>query len=302
MSTGAVSAISFGSFGQLNQPSGLGFDAANDLYVLDGYNQRVLAVPVSYTGTVPSFDSRRHHPAGARLERSYIGTGHSTPIWWYGKEDSTSLSQTSGINLQAGRPVLCRCLRSSLEHVRRRQFRLGFCDWVDVGNEEITSWHLPKRATSRAVLPSPYSGCGSAGNTLEPGIVPNCTNTITYNGSGTADQTATFTLDGNASLDGSALGNEILVSGTPEVPGRHVERRGLQGSTFGTVTLTNTGFLPLNLTAINATSSSAVLPLPAGPARPLPACQENRSCTVTFTFGNEYLDDQPSLLLTTTRA
>jgi sugar lactone lactonase YvrE len=80
--TGTPALISTGSF-TLNQPAGLGFDPALNLYVLDGYNVRALIIPVTLAPTtnVPSFGA-------ARLLNQTLpfGTGSSMYVWQGGQK------------------------------------------------------------------------------------------------------------------------------------------------------------------------------------------------------------------------
>jgi sugar lactone lactonase YvrE len=293
LATGTASAISFGSFAPLSQPSGLGFDAANDLYVLDSYNQRVLVVPVTFTGTVPAFDTGDISLLGQGLSglTSAIVTPSNLVVWPQGQFitiGDLGFQPTSG----TASPVQVLTLQSLNASVDASSGSVSLTG-VNVGNEEITFANpSPTRTgTVNGGAAFSYTGCASSGNTLEPGIVPNCTNTVTYNGSGTAPQTAIFTLAGTSTLDGSALGNTITVSGSPEIPVGVFSGQGLQGSIFGTVTLTNTGLAPLNLTAISAKNTIGGITITGGSCSPITSLQQNGSCTVTFTFGNQFIDD-----------
>jgi hypothetical protein len=291
VATGTPTAISFGSFGPLSQPSGLSFDAASDLYVLDGYNQRILVVPITFAGTVPTADTADISLLGQGLSgfTSAIVTPSNLVVWQGGQYITVS---DLGYQPASGTPSPTQMLTlQSVDASVDASSGSVSLTGVNVGNEEITFLAPTRTGTVSNGAAFTYSGCASSGNTLEPGIVPNCTNTITYNGSGTATQTALFTLNGNAGVDGSALGNEILVSGSPEIPIGVFSGQGLQGSIFGTVTLTNTGSLPLNLTAISATSSFGGITITGGSCTPITSLPQNGFCTVTFTFGNQFIDD-----------
>ena len=125
---------------------------------------------------------------------------------------------------------------------------------VNVGSEEITFAAPGSAGNPDFVL----SGCGStSGSTLATGITAGCTSTITYTASGTTSQTNTFTLIGNTAVDGSALGNQITVTGAAEEPLGVWSGGGQQTLQFGaTVTLTNTGILPLNISAVGSTNGT----------------------------------------------
>ena len=80
--TGVPSYIPTGSY-TLNGPAGLGFDPALNLYVLDGYNDRVLTIPVTLAATTetPSFGTAALLP-----QTIPIVTGSSMLIWPSGQE------------------------------------------------------------------------------------------------------------------------------------------------------------------------------------------------------------------------
>jgi sugar lactone lactonase YvrE len=78
---GTPAYISTGSY-QLNGPSGLGFDPALDLYVLDGYNSRAFYIPVTLgTGNKPSFGTIQLFP-----EDLPIDTGAAMYVWPSGQQ------------------------------------------------------------------------------------------------------------------------------------------------------------------------------------------------------------------------
>ncbi len=291
VATGTPTAISFGSFGSLSQPSGLSFDAASDLYVLDGYNQRILVVPITFAGTVPTADTGDISLLGQGLSglTSALVTPSNLAVWPGGQYITIA---DLGYQPASGTPspVQVLTLQSVDASVNASSGAVSLTG-VNVGNEEITFLAPTRTGTVSNGAAFTYTGCASSGNTLEPGIVPNCTNTVSYNGSGTATQMAVFTLNGNSALDGSALGNQITVTGSPEIPIGVFSGQGLQGSIFGTVTLTNTGSLPLNLTAISATSSFGGITITGGSCSPITSLPQNGFCTVTFTFGNQFVDD-----------
>jgi sugar lactone lactonase YvrE len=280
--TGTASAISFGSFGQLSQPSGLGFDAANDLYVLDGYNQRVLVVPIDYSGTVPTADSGDITLLGQGLTglTSALVTPSNMVVWQGGQNISFSdlgYQPPSGTSS----PIQVLTLQSQNATVNATSGSSSVTG-VNVGNEEIT-FAAPGLGANTAFT---LSGCGSSsGTTLATGIVPNCTATVTYNGSGTSAQSNIFTLNGNAGLDGSALGNKIFVSAAPATPLGVFTGSGEQSSPFGTVTLTNQGSQPLTVTAISVTAGIVgTAQITGGSCTLLPSLGQNQSCTINFTL------------------
>ena len=243
VATGTASAISFGSFAPLSQPSGLGVDAANDLYVLDGYNQRVLVVPMTYTGTVPTADTGDISLLGQNQSGL---SGLDTPsnlVVWPGRQSIT----ISDIGYQTSTGTVTPPQVFTLQAVNETvNVTTGSASYtgVNVGNEEIT-FAPPTYQDSNAFT---LTGCGSSG-TLAVGIVPVCSPTVNF--TGTAYGSGFITINGID--DNSALGNLFTVSGGPDEP-----IAGLAGSTgflapTGTATLTNTGGLPLIISNIQVT-------------------------------------------------
>jgi hypothetical protein len=295
VATGTASAISFGTFAPLSQPSGLSFDAANDLYVLDGFNQRVLVVPITFAGTVPTADTGGITLLGKGVSgiTSAIVTPSNLVVWPGGQYLTVTdlgFTPTTG----TANPVQVLTLQSVNASVGASSGSASVTG-VNVGSQEITFAAPLSSGNSDFVL----SGCGStSGSTLGTGITANCTTTITYTPNGNSNLTDIFTLNGNTALDGSALGNQIAVSGVSEEPLGVWSGGGQQTSQFGaTVTLTNTGILPLNIAAVGSTNGSVggVTDL-TGTCTLLPSLNQNQSCTVTFTFTAE--NDNATIFVT----
>jgi hypothetical protein len=287
-STGTASAISFGSFGSLSEPSGLNLDAANDLYVLDGYNDRILVAPVTYTGTVPSINSNNITLLGGTKGVSGLTSPLVTPtnmVLWPGGQNLTvadlGYEPTSGGGASPVQLLTLQSLNASVNATSGPAFVTG----VNVGNEEITF---------AAPSPGTFSGgftlanCGTTGVTVEPGITAECLSTLSYNGSGTSS--ATFTLNGNVSLDNSVLGNMITVSGTPTVPIGQLVYNGPDNSLNQTVTLTNiwVGSLKISNIAIQILSGGATVT--GGTCTTATSLTANQSCTLGFKFSDIIVD------------
>jgi sugar lactone lactonase YvrE len=82
VSTGVPAKIPTGSY-TLNEPAGLGFDPASNLYVLDGYNGVILSTPVTVSSTAPpTFGTLAQLP----FTSFYIGTGSSLFVWPSGQQ------------------------------------------------------------------------------------------------------------------------------------------------------------------------------------------------------------------------
>ena len=213
--TGVPTAISFGSFAPLNQPSSLALDAANDLYVVDGFNSRVLTVPMTYTGTTPSADTAGITLLGGPPGLSGITSPLVTPsaiVVWPQQNTISVLDIGYEPATGVGSPTQVLTLQS-LYSLANASPGSANITGVNVGNKAII-FRAPRKSGSN---PGQFtlSGCGAIGNTLNPGITSACTTTINYIGAGTNPASANFTLRGRPGLDGSALGNVITVTFEP---------------------------------------------------------------------------------------
>ncbi len=236
VATGTPTAISFGSFAPLSQPAGLSFDAANDLYVLDGYNQRVLVVPITFAGTVPTFGTANISLLGQGLSglTSALVTPSNLVVWPGGQYITIS---DIGYQPASGpaSPVQVVTLQSVNASVNAGSGSASVTG-VDVGNYEATFSTPGKTGTIANGAAFTLAGCGVNGNTLGLSVANTCTSTITY--TGTATQSATFTLNGNSIDDYSLLGNQILVTATASVPPSGTTCNGTYTGTFqGNVTV-----------------------------------------------------------------
>jgi|GEM_PF-5249031 len=242
--TGAISAVSFGSYGSnanqysLYYPSSVNFDAAGDLYVLDGYNERVLVEPINYTGSTPVPDSNDVATLG--YGNSGFTTELVTPsnmVVWPGGQSIT----ISDIGYASGGVPAQVLTLNAMNAAPLAVAPSGSVMGINVGNQEIT-FKTPSISGSNSSSFS-VSGCGSDTSTLEPGIVNACTATVNYSGSGLGN--ATITLLGNSNKDYSALGNQIPVTAQPNGPVAQVTAGSLvtvpAGGFSVTVTITNVG-------------------------------------------------------------
>lgn len=263
-STGAISAISFGAYGyndnpySLNLPGSVNFDAAGDLYILDGYNQRVLVMPVNYTGSTPVPDSANVTLLGnGNSGISNLLVTPSSMVVWPGGHNITitdlGYTPTSG-PASPSQVITLQAMNSATLDVSRGSASVT---GINVGNQVIT-FDAPSRTGSlNGGANFALVGCGTNGVTVQPGIVNACSATVNYDGIGT--QNATFTLNGDASSDYSALGNQITAEAEPNEPVASISAGPLVSSQSGysvTVTITNLGLQPLILSGIQLTKPS----------------------------------------------
>ena len=177
-------AISFTSLSTpLNEPSGLGFDAANDLYVLDGFNQRVLVVPMSFPGGVPT----------PSTDISLLGQGNSglstvvTPsnlVVWPGGQSITVADIGYQPASGTGSPTQVLTLQAVNESGADVSAGPVSYTGIDVGNEEI-HFVTPGNTNSANFA---LSECGLSGTTLAIGATTDCTPTVTFIGTTAGEQ------------------------------------------------------------------------------------------------------------------
>jgi hypothetical protein len=217
IATGTATAISFGNFAPVNGPGSVAFDAANDLYVVDSYNQRVLVVPFTYAGTVPTADTAGIAPLGGLSGASGLTSTLFNPssiVVWPG-QNTVSVGDI-GFQAPTGPspyPTQVLTLQSFKSLVDASSGSASVTG-INVGNTEIR-FLLPFETGS--VTNFSLSGCGTLFTTVEPGLTSACTSTIAYSKRGTG-QSATFTLNGSQAFDYSALGNQIVATAASNVP------------------------------------------------------------------------------------
>ena len=287
--TGVPAPISFGTFAPLNVPSALAFDAANDLYVVDGFNYRVLTVPITYTGTTPSANTAGITLLGGRPGLSGLTSPLITPsavVVWPGQNTLSVLDIGYQPTNGPGNPTQVLTLQSFSTSVDATRGSVSLAG-INVGNKQITFLAPTKGGANPARFS--LSGCGDAGSTLSPGLTNACTTTINYDGGGSTQQSAAFRLNGNAALDGSALGNIITVNATPYVPIGVLTGYGNQHGNFGTITVQNQGPAPLNITALSAIPNTFIVPLgniaiTGGTCTSITTLNQNQTCTINFQF------------------
>ena len=274
-------AISFSSLSTpLNEPSGLGFDAANDLYVLDGFNQRVLVVPMSFPGGVPT----------PSTDISLLGQGNSglstvvTPsnlVVWPGGQSITVTDIGYQPASGTGSPTQVLTLQAANESGEDTSAGPVSFTGIDVGNEEI-HFETPGNTNPGSFA---LSECGLSGTTLAIGATTNCTPTVTFIGTAAGEQGTTITLKGDAATDYSALGNTIAVTGELNEPVAGLAAPTISFSATNTATLSNTGNQTLNITNIQVSgdatrATGGTCPLTSG------TLAAGSSCTINFTINN----------------
>lgn len=288
-STGAISAISFGAYGynsnpySLNEPGSLNFDPAGDLYVLDSYNQRVLAEPINYSGSTPVPDSNDVSLLGYGTSgiSNLLVTPSSMVVWPGGQNISIAdigytpstgpASPTQVITLEAFDTSVVVSTGS------------GILTGINTGNQQIT-FNAPGITGSAAghvfTVDGSNSNCGTSTTTISPGILNACPIQIDYSGTGT--HTAFVTLNGNTNDDYSVLGNVITAIATPEEPVASVSASGVSGNST-TVTIKNLGADPLIITNIQLNNPNNAI-LNGGSCTFNLALSLDQSCTVIVSF------------------
>lgn len=293
-STGVVSNISFGAFGPLNGPSGLAFDAAGDLYVLDGFSPRILVAPVTGTASAPVVNSQNIVYLGGTQGGSGMSYPFYTPadlVVWPNSQTITVDDIGYDPGTQGGTPTAVVTLQSTNASVNPTNTGVApmTVTGYDVGNEPIT-FSAPVYGGAD---PSAYTlnGCGgSAGGTLDEGVGSGsgnlCTSTVTYTGAGTDSGSGlppTVTLEGNIAADGSALGNVINITygiATTQGGGDSTTKK-------ATVIVTNTGTGYLNIIGTSITNLVGTARITGGTCtttNPAPVLAPNASCTVDYIF------------------
>ena len=202
-STGVPSYISTGSY-MLNGPAGLGFDQALDLYVLDGYNARVLTIPVTLAATTetPSFGTAALLP-----QTIPIAVGSSMLIWPSGQEititdigdaSSSPVTQVVSLNTQTANIAFGPISLGSSQN--------GTVTAMNVGN--ITASFTPQYTeTGDTVGFTANLPVCSGGIALQQ----QCTISFTYQPDQVGSTTAQFSFYVNSA---AAPGNYVNASGT----------------------------------------------------------------------------------------
>lgn len=214
IATGTATAISFGDFGPIYAPTAVAFDAANDLYVVDWYNERVLVVPITYAGTAPTADTAGIAPlgglSGASGLTSTLFNASSIVVW--PDQNTVSISDFGYQPPSGPSPYPIQVLTlQSFKSVVDVGSGSASVTGINVGNSEIKFLAPGQKGNPNKFS---LSGCGAAGVTVEPGLTSACTTTISYSGKGNGQETVTFTLNGDPLFDYSVLGNQIVASAT----------------------------------------------------------------------------------------
>lgn len=264
-SSGSIAAVGlpFNGSNQLVSPSGLGIDAAGDLYVLDGFNQRILVTQLTYgAGGVPSVGSIGYLGGlGGKNNLIQSAVTASSMVLWPGADKITvaDLGYTSGSG--GGTPAKVFTLdatNANLTIASSTSSGAGstFVNVVDVGNQAATfSSSSPGLIEFPSTGDFSLSGTGAAGTTLGPGVGNISAAQINYNGNGYSAQNAIFTLLGNTSDTYSNLGNEISVKASPGVPTGQITTS--IDILKVTVTLENIGGGTLNVTNATVTTTAS---------------------------------------------
>jgi sugar lactone lactonase YvrE len=199
-STGTPSYIATTGY-TLSEPAGLGFDGALNLYVLDGYNTRVLVLPVTLAGNgTPTIG------APTLLPQTFpIATGSSLVVWPGGQEITVT-----DIGYFASAPVTqVVSLQTKTANLSFGPIPLGSSQSqavtaMNVGNAvaNFTPNFTETGDTAGFTTPSPVCSAGIA-------VQQQCSINFTYQ----PDQLGTTTAQFNFSVNGTAS-NTVNVTGT----------------------------------------------------------------------------------------
>lgn len=246
-STGAVTALNIGY--SLNQPTGLGLDAANDLYVLDGYNGRILVAPLTTSNGVPAVETDAYgNPLTSLLGQGNSGltqtlvTPSNLVVWPGGSQITVTdigFQQQGSSQTKPTQVVTLNAFNTTITLSNDTGSAYG----VNVGNQNIdfTTGSTDGNFT--------LSSCANSGTTLDPGVAQTCTPTVTFAGSLASSQTGIFMLEGSA----FQLGNQIKATAYPSTPIGDITGTQFTLSDTATITITNTGGGSLDITNIQVT-------------------------------------------------
>jgi serine/threonine-protein kinase len=184
-----------------NEPTGLGFDQASDLYVLDGYNQNIVIIPIT-AGATPTIGTP------SVLQTLPIATGSSLVVWPSGQQitvadlgynPSYPSSQVISINTQTA--------AITFGPIPLGSSQMQSVTAVNVGNQTATfKQTYSETSTDTTAFKGPSSVCSG-------GIAPRgqCTLSFTYK----PDQVATTTAQFGFSLSTATTpGNFVNATGT----------------------------------------------------------------------------------------
>ena len=206
------------SLGALDLPTGLGFDSAGDLYVLNGNSPQVLVAQIdpSDPAKVDSSVLLGTNPEGGSGTSGITSTltdPTSLIVWPGGGSISIADIGLQQVG-QTAIPAQVFTLSGALSSVNVGSGPASVLG-VNVGNIEVV-FQAPSQTGSRNFS---LSNCGSAAeDTLAIGIENTCVSTISFTGAGSG-ASATFTLNGSTVIPPySALGNQIVATATSNVP------------------------------------------------------------------------------------
>lgn len=293
-STGAAAALNIGY--SLNQPTGLGLDAANDLYILDGYNGRILVAPLTFAGGAPAVETDGNgNPLTSLLGQGDSGltqtlvTPSNLAVWPGGSKITVTdigFQQQGSSQTQPTQVITLNAFNTTIALSNDTGSAYG----VDVGNQ-IVDFNTASTDTVHGCGFSGFGRCGeftlsscaNFGSTLDPGVAQTCAPTVTYSGSLASSRTGTFTLKGSA----FQLGNQINATAYPSTPIGDITGTQFTLVDTATITITNSGSGYLDITNIQVTGVAVD---GGGTCAAGTALAPNASCTViengTGGFGN----------------
>lgn len=287
--TGLAVTLPFTDNAQLSSPSGISIDAAGDLYVLDGFNERILVTPIIYGANhVPSINGGDINLLGNGNSgiQSVLITASNMVLW----PGSQKLSVADiGNQPQTGQatPAQVITLDATTSTVDASSGSATLTG-VDVGNLPI-NFGTPGK-TGNGATDFTLTGCGSNGSSVAPGLDASCTTTINYSGPG--NESATFRLDNSQD---QSTGNTIFATAHPSGPWGVLTAATANG--YSTITLTNIGLQQLNVSNISTSPIFGDITLLGNSTCLGAGLGQNQSCTeqiqldTLFTIGTVTFTD-----------
>jgi sugar lactone lactonase YvrE len=265
----------------LSQPAGLSFDAAGDLYVLDGYNQRVLVFPITYNASgTPTLTNADITPLGqttAQAGSSGITATLVTPtslvVWPAGQNVTVTDIGFQGTGQGATYPTQVVSLDSTNTTLNAPANSSASAMGVNTGNEVM---NFTNPTTTGDTFAFTLSVCGSNNTSVSTSVVSPCFPAIKNNNL-YQNPTEDFYLANN----GAYAGSYIKATGQVQAPDAVLTGPEFSFSQTVTVTLTNQGLATLNIYNINVTGSASLSGGTCGAT-----LAGGASCTILMTFNN----------------
>jgi sugar lactone lactonase YvrE len=255
-----------------NEPTGLGFDQASNLYVMDGYNQNIVIIPIT-AGSTPTAGAPRV------LQTLPVATGSSLIVWPSGQQITvTDLGQNPNYPSSQVLSINTQTASISFGPIPLGSSQVQTVTAINVGNQTATfKQTYSETSTDSAAFKGPSGVCAGG---LAPGA--ECTLSFTYKPDLVATTTAQFgfslntaTTPGNF-VNATGVGTKLqpAVTLTPATSGgaynAFLNFKGIASGTNGTPTGTITIYdetnpsAPVVLAQSTAGGDGAIYPTISG--------------------------------------